>query len=482
MTSIRRKILLGYGLLALGAAMFALLAAGDLRYLEHRIEEGMIVTAFQENALEMRRHEKNHFLYGGEFELEEALRLSDELRAALATHRAVFAGVMAEDELDRLAQSVHRYHEQMAAYWERPGRTKADAVRGVGQEITLGAERIGERERAALAATVQQSRRVLFIGIGIVALLGIGGGHLLARAAVRPLRQLETELAPIAAGRFAHFPEVSRDREIVSLTAALNRMLDELEARRRQVLQSEKLASLGTLASGVAHELNNPLGNISSSCQILLEELDEADIATLRRWLTDIDGETQRAQRIVRILLDYARRRAFAPVPVALAEVVEQSRLLLKNPLRVATLETRLAPGLAVLADAPRLQQVFINLIKNAVDARAVQVAVGAEPAARDNWPPPSTAHVVGALPPPDRPGVVVWVADDGPGIPAEALDKVFDPFFTTREPGHGVGLGLYIVEEIVQEHGGCVAAESPASGGARFTFWLPAADIERKP
>jgi signal transduction histidine kinase len=368
----------------------------------------------------------------------------------------------------------------MSAYWQKPGRSQANAIRVTGQEITASAERIGERERAALAVTVQQSQRVLFFGVAAVVLLVGVGGPLLARAAVRPLRQLEAELVPIAAGRFAHFPEVSRDREIISLTAALNRMLDELEARRRQVLHSEKLASLGVLASGVAHELNNPLGNISSSCQILLEELDDADIETLRRWLGEIDGETQRAQGIVRILLDYARRRTFTAIPVALDEIVEQSRLLLKNPLREVELSTRLAPGLTLLADAPRLQQVFINLVKNAVDAGAAHIAIGAEPVARDNWPPPSNAHVVGTLPPADKRGVVVWVADDGPGISPETLSKVFDPFFTTREPGQGVGLGLYIVEEIVQEHGGCVAAESPATGGARFTLWLPAAEPER--
>jgi signal transduction histidine kinase len=71
---------------------------------------------------------------------------------------------------------------------------------------------------------------------------------------------------------------------------------------------------------------------------------------------------------------------------------------------------------------------------------------------------------------------VVVWVADDGPGIPPDSLGRIFDPFFTTRDPGHGVGLGLYIVAEIVEEHHGCVAAESPVGGGARFTLWLPAA------
>lgn len=478
MSSIRRKIILGYSLLAAGVAAFALLAWADLRWLEQRIEEGIAVSAFQESALEMRRHEKNHFLYGGNDELEQALQLAAETQARLGEWRESFAAIAPELNIAALGQALEQYRRLLTEQQQKPAAALAQQIRNTGHDISSAAEHLAAHERTALAATVQHSQRLLFLGVGVVILLGIVGGQVLSRVTVRPLRRLEAQLKPITAGDFAHFPKVSDDAEIVSLTAALNRMLDELEARRRQVLHAEKLASIGVLASGVAHEVNNPLGNISSSCQILLEELDSTDPATLRQWLEQIDGETRRAQVIVRSLLDYARRGPCCTASaVELQTVVTQSLVLLRRAVQKVELHTEVPAGLSVLADGQRLQQVFINLIKNAVDAGAHHIRVTAAAAGDANWPPAPPAHVIGAAHTEQRAGVVITVSDDGPGIPAATLPHVFDPFFTTREPGHGVGLGLYIVEEIISEHDGCVAAESPAQGGARFSLWLPAAE-----
>jgi signal transduction histidine kinase len=279
---------------------------------------------------------------------------------------------------------------------------------------------------------------------------------------------------------------VSRDREIVSFTAALNRMLEELELHRRQVLQSEKLAALGTLASGVAHELNNPLGNISGACQILMEELDglatlPADTRTaLVEWLAQIDDETERARRIVRTLLDYSRKPVREGASCLLGEVLEKSLLLLRQRLPGEDcVRLDLPPDLRVCADPQRLQQVFINLIQNALDAggASVHVTIRAGQAGPADWPPAGAGLVVGAEA--GRSAVLITVEDDGPGIPAERLDHIFDPFFTTRDPGEGTGLGLYIVGEIVQEQGGAIAVASPPSGGVCFSLWLPCGETK---
>lgn len=477
MSSIRRKIILGYSLLAAGVAAFALLAWADLRWLEQRIEEGIAVSVFQERALEMRRHEKNHFLYGGNDELEQALQLAAETGTRLGEWREAFAAIAPELDVAALGSALEQYRRLLNEQRQQPSAALAQHIRNTGHEISTAADYLAGHERTALAATVQHSQRLLFLGVGMVVVLGIVGGQVLSRVTVQPLHRLEAQLKPIAAGDFAHFPKVSDDREIVSLTAALNRMLDELEARRRQVLHAEKLASIGVLASGVAHEVNNPLGNISSSCQILLEELDSTDPATLRQWLEQIDGETRRAQTIVRSLLDYARRGTCTTTAVELKSVVGQSLVLLRRSLRGVELQTEVPAGLSVLADAQRLQQVFINLIKNATDAGARHVRIAAAAASGANWPPAPPAHVIGAAHTEERSGVMITVSDDGPGIDATTLPHVFDPFFTTRAPGQGAGLGLYIVEEIISEHDGCIAAESPAEGGARFSLWLPTAE-----
>lgn len=485
MSSIRGKIALSYYLLAAVAVGFALFAYGDLRYLDRRIGQGVEVSAFREEVLEMRRHEKNYLLYRDASDLESAIRYADSARKRLKVHEA-FAELTAPGELERLERQLLHYGRLLMDYRQGPAADSpaaarlAQEVRAAGHTILERVDALGEQERLLLAATVRQSQTALFISMGVLVGLGLLIGHLLTRVVVRPLRRLEAELQPIAEGRFAYFHQVSRDREIVSLTDALNRMLEELEMHRRQVLQSEKLASLGVLASGVAHELNNPLGNISNACQILLEELEAQGDGGQREWLSQIDTETERARRIVRTLLDYSRRRQFSVERLSLDEVLAKCLTLVRNelPAREAV-SLDLPPELVVHGDEQQLQQVFINLIKNAVDATgdSVRIRIGAR---RSTWQasqPSREAHLVGDLELPhheDAPLVVISLADNGPGIPAELLPRVFDPFFTTREPGHGVGLGLYIVEEIIQEHGGCIAVEAPAEGGTRFTIWLP--------
>jgi len=145
-------------------------------------------------------------------------------------------------------------------------------------------------------------------------------------------------------------------------------------------------------------------------------------------------------------------------------------------------LRIEVAPDLQVWGDMQRLQQVFINLVKNAIDAggKEVKVSITARHAQLHDWPPAPEAHVVGndeIGTRDDRHPVRISVTDNGPGIPAKSLDKIFDPFFTSRDPGRGTGLGLYIVEEIVQEHGGCIAVDNQPQGGARFSIWLPGAE-----
>jgi signal transduction histidine kinase len=151
-------------------------------------------------------------------------------------------------------------------------------IRMFGKDIVTIAEELSRAERKSLQMLLSNSQEILILSILSLSLLGIAIGQLLSRIVVRPLKLLEETMAVIADGNYERIRIDSKDREIVSLTNAFNKMLKELELRRRHLLQSEKLASLGTLLSGVAHELNNPLSNISSSSQILAEEIEENDM------------------------------------------------------------------------------------------------------------------------------------------------------------------------------------------------------------
>ena len=285
----------------------------------------------------------------------------------------------------------------------------------------------------------------------------------------------------IAKGRFNHLEPPSSDREFVTLTDAFNRMLKELEIRQKRMLQSEKLASLGILASGVAHELNNPLSNISSSCQLLIEELTEADPAQLNTWLKQIDSETERGKNIVQTLLDFGGQRVFEKRRLKLLNIVNDTQIIIGKALRqyLATLTINIPEALELDVDKQRIQQLFINLIQNALHAggQGVHIRISASLCNRGVSMIPDGAEVAGNLKcitDYDGQFVEILVADDGPGIPGNSISKIFDPFFTTSEPGHGAGLGLYIVQEIVREHDGCLAIASKQGKGTQVIVLLP--------
>jgi signal transduction histidine kinase len=242
-------------------------------------------------------------------------------------------------------------------------------------------------------------------------------------------------------------------------------------------MRSERLASLGTMLSGVAHELNNPLSNISTSCQILQEEVGESDAATQKMYLEQIDQQTERARIIVRSLLDFSREKAFKKDRVLLRSLVQQTVGFVRGEVSAkSVVQISIPEDLTVPADAQRLQQVFVNLISNALEGLGAdgQIVISAQMV----WvsePPPGTALGSGC----DFEGEVVEirVADNGPGIAPEILPRIFDPFFTTKEVGHGMGLGLFVVYEIVEEHGGCIAVQSTPGQGASFCIRLPLED-----
>jgi signal transduction histidine kinase len=271
----------------------------------------------------------------------------------------------------------------------------------------------------------------------------------------------------------------SNDREIVSLTNAFNHVMQELELRQKHLLRSEKLASLGTLLSGVAHELNNPLSNISTSCQILSEELEEADAAYKRELLRQIDKQTIRARNIVRALLDFARDRVFKKNKFHIARLVDETLRFLKGEVLAGVrIHADIPADLVIEADRQRLQQVLLNMLKNAIDAIDGPGEIHLRAARRDGADTPrlpagGASLSLGRC---DRRGEVVDIElrDSGQGIPPEVLPRVFDPFFTTKDVGQGSGLGLFIAYQIVEQHDGCIAVASLPGEGTVFVIRLP--------
>ena len=192
------------------------------------------------------------------------------------------------------------------------------------------------------------------------------------------------------------------------------------------------------------------------------EKLPSFDAAEARELLGLIDGQVLRAQRIVDALLDFARDRQFERRDEPLRPLVDEVLLLLRNELASdPRIELRIPPALAIDVDRQRFQQVLLNLLKNAVDAAGADGRV-----------------ILAARPEGD--GVTVTVEDDGPGISASALPRIFDPFYSTKPVGAGTGLGLFVVHEIVTQHGGSVSVDSETDAGCRFRVHIPAREAQQ--
>ncbi len=248
------------------------------------------------------------------------------------------------------------------------------------------------------------------------------------------------------------------------VSGALGVVRDVTDERRLadQLMQQEKLAAVGQLVSGVAHELNNPLASVMAFAQLLLAAPEGA--ALDRPAVDAIHQEAKRAAKIVSNLLTFARQHQPERRVTDLNRVVEDTLELRRYALRIANvdIEARLDENLPLTwADPFQLQQVMLNLVANAEHALA-------------EWDGPraimiTTSHEHGYL--------VVRVSDSGPGVPIEHQRRIFNPFFTTKPVGEGTGLGLSISDGIVREHGGRIRLESRAGGGASFVIELPVVD-----
>jgi PAS domain S-box-containing protein len=225
-----------------------------------------------------------------------------------------------------------------------------------------------------------------------------------------------------------------------------------------QLRLSEKMAAIGLLAAGVAHEVNTPLTGISSFTQMLLERADPADSRT--HLLEKIEQQTFRAAKIVNSLLNLARPSGGETGPIDLNGTINDVLALLEHQFKLSRIQVRkeLADRLMIRGMEYKLQQVFLNLFLNARDAMP-----------KGGWLSVSSAV--------DGAEAVVEVSDTGVGIPAEHIARIYDPFFTTKSDGRGIGLGLSVTYGIVQEHGGSLTCESDVSHGTRFRLVLPLLD-----
>jgi two-component system NtrC family sensor kinase len=466
--SIRQKIRISYYVFLAIVLIVAVFTYCNLMTVENRIVSTELLHGLLDKTLEIRRYEKNYFLYKQENDYFENRRLVIETEEFVERHKEEFRRKFAQSPWIPLFQNnLREYRQTIERVFisNSKGRNPANVVNLEGRIRKLGREMVGIMEEVSRTEhentqkLLSFSRRVLIISFAFVVVLGIVFGQVLSRVVIRPLKLLENRMNKIAEGSFEDFVIDSSDKEIVSFTNAFKRMLKELEIRQLHLMQSEKLASLGTMLSGVAHELNNPLSNVASSCQILSEEIEDVtvDIAYKKDLLLQIEEQADRMKNIVRSVLDFTRVREFKKESLSLKKLVEDTIVLIRG--RIPTkieLAINVPEDIIIYADNQRLQQAFLNLIKNAIEAiEEGRITITA-------WKDM------------DHDTVKISFSDTGAGISSEIISKVFDPFFTTKRVGKGTGLGLFITHEIIAEHDGRIKVESKVGQGTTFTIELP--------
>ncbi len=415
--------------------------------------------------LEVRRYEKNYFLFSREDDYKETIKYLEESCEMVKKIRPSIKNLEQLNLLNDLAEEFKIYKNLMVEIYRNPLKENSQSdqkmrdLRTTGQKLVQFSENLVDYEHQLILKINKRLTNNLFISLIFVTVFLVFIVIYIIRKVIQPLKLIEETTKSIAIGNFKKVAERKNNDEIHQVIAAFNKMVEELERRQDQLVQAQKLSSIGTLASGIAHQVNNPLNNISTSCQILMEECKDmiSDIAS--KMLRNIESETFRARDIVRGLLEFTRNQEFILTENNLSEVVERSIKLVSSQVTSGVEITQQVPASIKLNfDRQRMQEAFLNLLINAIQAispKAGQILVVAH---EDK----------------EKKQVNISIEDSGKGIPDEIKNRIFDPFFSTKIAEMGTGLGLYIVYGIIQKHSGTIKAEPLMTGGTRFLIKLP--------
>jgi signal transduction histidine kinase len=518
--SLKKKIILSFFLSAFLIAILAVFEYLNFAAIKREIRFLELTDTVRSKSLQLRRHEKNFFLYAprsAAVELKAIRSYLDELDSLLA---GPLPGAR-EEVLRSLRQSVGGYRSGFddiaasladltgalrkhglssgaaqrffplleGAVYERPHQAaaflqsvygmasdhpvvselerldaKIQALRKYGEDILISSKELDRLAREKVERHISASQTAIAIAFPVFLASGVIMLFLISRNVAAKLGLLAEVVERTGKGQFSHVAMPAGgpgNDEVGILIRKFDHMEDELAERDRELVrknqelhQSRKLAAIGTLAAGVAHELNNPLSNISLSAQVLVRELGGSPPPAVQEIVGDILGQTARVKRIVSELLEFARGREPQLREVELADLIRGSFERIRMTAGQVKFTLQAPPDGAVLSvDPDQMEQVFINLFSNAIEAMGgrgeLSVTVMASP-----------THAQ------------VRVGDTGAGMPAEALEKIFEPFFTTKE--RGTGLGLAIVFNIIRKHGGDIAAVSEEGKGTTFVITLP--------
>jgi two-component system, NtrC family, sensor kinase len=466
--SLKHKIYLSLTLYIFSIVVLGCLSFYDLVRIGGRVNLLADFDQLTNMILEVRRFEKNYLLYLNDGDLAEARKYITNARVSI--DNLMESGERNNALLSRLQVTLEEYCMVLDTVASTISNSRihstknVEALRNAGKRMVDLAETMGKQEKRAIRNRLHMLKMQLTASVVCALLLGFIGTYVLFGKMFRAMDVIVDATRKIGRGQFDPLPEMGAQQETQRIINAFNQMTRELELRQEQLVQARKLSSLGTLTAGIAHQLNNPLNNISTSSQLALEELEDNDIAFTRKMLANIEQESARAKEIVQGLLEFARERSFSPTRVNLAGLVKKTLRLVSS---------QVPPGIDIMTDIPedleltldkqRMQEALLNLIINATQAMPLERG--------------SRGRISIIARPPKEKGfgyASITISDTGVGISKENLKHVFDPFFTTKEERVGTGLGLSIVYGIVEKHGGSISMDSEEGQGTDITIRLP--------
>ena len=459
-----RQIKIFHKIIAANLANILLIViTGFLAY--HSLDQVLTKLNFMEVAdglgasfLEMRLAEKNFFLYGEKSALPEIEGKIDATQKTIKRSRPIIVRAIGEAKTAGLETDLVNYSRTLKE--ARIGDTAAQAkVRTAGHRLMDFILYNTAYERAEVHSILAGSARGLSLSFVLILFTAVGVTLLLSVRVLGSLKRIERAAHLISDGEFERIePEKIMD-ECGMAISALRSMAGELRSREEQMLEARKLASIGILIAGVSHEIGNPLNNISMLAQNFVELYDRMDRDEHMEYVKRIESETERIQRIVKDLLDFARPKKPDFQETDINDVIEKSMRLVQNMISICNIESRLDLGESlptVFIDEHQIQGVLVNLLTNAIHASAP--GDGLRLSTRLNK---------------DSERVEIEVEDTGKGISPEILPHIFDPFFTTKGQS-GTGLGLFVSYGIITNHKGEMRVRSEVGTGTCFTIEFP--------
>jgi signal transduction histidine kinase len=399
----------------------------------------------------LRRYEKNLLLYRDQ--------------TTYGTFMKTFSLLPAEGEAGEYRVLVERVFELF-----RDEKYAVEKMRLRAREIQSFTEELSKRERSKINDILKLSMNMLLIALLVIVAVGIIINVKLARGISAPIRELEKVTKKVAMGDFSEAIEVKGRDELTSLEISFNQMEDRLKdtmnslehavknlhEKQAQLVEAEKLASIGILAAGIAHEINNPLTSVLTFSHLMLEQMPEDD--PRREKLKMMAKETERARIIVRQLLSFAKETKLKKVKTnincPINEMIETlSAQGLFTGIEVNLTFSESLPEIS--ADPIKLEQVVLNILLNAIHSITPPGKIGIATRAAGDF-------------------IEIIISDTGCGISEEYIGKIFDPFYTTKDSTKGTGLGLAVSYGIIKKHGGDIEVKSTVGKGSTFIVRLP--------